>query len=293
MVGNAFSPRYFRARQQKTAANPIDYSSLHVAVYGPGKGAFAFTERASHDVFRSREALAIGASTLRWETTPSGEDALVVRIHEVTSPFPSLVPKKLQGTVTLVPRHTVDEPIALDAKGRHMWYCHAPDARVSVRLDEPGLSFDGSGYLDENGGDEGLEAAFSTWQWCRASLPSGRAFVHYATQESRERGLGRRTSSRLFSNGTSTRAVPPRELDLGRTIFGLERHVRLDAGFSPTYVRTLEDGPHYARTLVRGRVLGEDAFMMHETFDGERFRAPWVRFLLPFRMRGGRAGLVP
>jgi len=293
MVGNAFSPRYHAERKSSISANPLDFSAMHVAVYGPDGGAFALTEHGARDVSRNPDRVLIGKSHVAWEKDGLGQDCLVARLDEVTSPFPKLVARPLRGEVRLWPKRTSHEAVALDSRGDHQWFCHAPDARVSVTLDEPNIDFQGSGYFDENAGAEGLEDAFASWQWSRANLASGRAFVHYATREHDERGGHRRASSRLFANGKPTPVVSPPEHDLGKTLFGLARRIRLDTGTAPTSIRTLEDGPHYARTLVRGRVLGEDAWIMHETFDGERFRAPWVRFLLPFRMRGGRAKLFP
>jgi carotenoid 1,2-hydratase len=53
-------------------------------------------------------------------------------------------------------------------------------------------------------------------------------------------------------------------------------------------VRTLDDGPCYARSLVRTRVLGRDVTAMHEVLSGDRLRRAWVRFLLGFRIGSER-----
>ena len=47
---------------------------------------------------------------------------------------------------------------------------------------------------------------------------------------------------------------------------------------------TLEDTPFYARSLVATRLLGESVVLMHESLDLDRFRAPWVQAMLPFRV---------
>jgi hypothetical protein len=58
-------------------------------------------------------------------------------------------------------------------------------------------------------------------------------------------------------------------------------------------VTTLLDAPFYARSRLAWResIAGADASLnvvaMHESVDLDRFDAGWVRFLLPFRMRGG------
>ena len=49
-------------------------------------------------------------------------------------------------------------------------------------------------------------------------------------------------------------------------------------------MQTLEDGPFYARSLLDTRLLGEPAMAVHESLSLQRFRAPWVQVLLPFRM---------
>jgi carotenoid 1,2-hydratase len=65
----------------------------------------------------------------------------------------------------------------------------------------------------------------------------------------------------------------------------LERQVRADEGQRPRLVRSLEDGPFYARALVETRLAGLPALAMHETLAAERLRRGWVRFLTAFRMR--------
>ena len=47
---------------------------------------------------------------------------------------------------------------------------------------------------------------------------------------------------------------------------------------------TLEDSPFYARSVVSASLLGERADAVHESLSLDRFRAGWVRLLLPFRM---------
>ena len=49
-------------------------------------------------------------------------------------------------------------------------------------------------------------------------------------------------------------------------------------------VRTLEDAPFYARSLVAAKLLGESVILMHESLSLDRFRMPVVQAMLPFRM---------
>ena len=49
-------------------------------------------------------------------------------------------------------------------------------------------------------------------------------------------------------------------------------------------VRTLEDAPFYARSVVSAKLLGEHVTLMHESLSLDRFRMPMVQAMLPFRM---------
>ncbi|MEO0729623.1 MAG: carotenoid 1,2-hydratase, partial [Pseudomonadota bacterium] len=44
------------------------------------------------------------------------------------------------------------------------------------------------------------------------------------------------------------------------------------------------DTPFYARSELETHVLGERAPAVHESLSLERFKAAWVKCLLPFRM---------
>jgi carotenoid 1,2-hydratase len=52
-------------------------------------------------------------------------------------------------------------------------------------------------------------------------------------------------------------------------------------------MRTLEDTPFYARSIASATFGGQPSAVVHEELSLDRFRSPWVRFLLPFRMRRG------
>ena len=80
----------------------------------------------------------------------------------------------------------------------------------------------------------------------------------------------------------------PARHTLPRTGWGIHRTVRTEpasAGGAPaTVLRTLEDTPFYARSLVRTRLGGEAVDAMHETLSATRFGTAWVQALLPWRM---------
>ncbi len=278
MLGNVFSPYYARARAQggavTGAADPLAFCTLHAAVYGPrGAGAWALTEHGRGAVHRAAEHLVIGRSAVRWDG-----DALVVSLDEATAPFPG----RVRGTVRLYPSGLPGTRHALDLGERHHWWPVAPIARVEVDLPKPSVRWQGRGYHDANLGDEALEDAFTGWDWSRAALPDG-AVVHYDITP--RAGDGRVLSLGFDRGGGITALDSPARQGLPATRWGIARSTRCVPGDHLTVARTLEDTPFYARSVLTGRVAGARAEVMHEALDLRRFRAGWVRFLLPFRMR--------
>jgi carotenoid 1,2-hydratase len=67
-------------------------------------------------------------------------------------------------------------------------------------------------------------------------------------------------------------------------LWRVARVARAEAGYPAAVLRTLEDAPFYARSLISTRLLGHSVTAMHESLSLDRFRADWVRLLLPFRM---------
>jgi len=53
-------------------------------------------------------------------------------------------------------------------------------------------------------------------------------------------------------------------------------------------VKTLEDAPFYARSVVSAKLLGEPVTLMHESLSLDRFKMPIVQAMLPFRMPRAR-----
>lgn len=274
MVGNVFSPAYYAARMRGDGAEPRDFSTFNVAVYGPRARRWALTERGRTSVASSHDRLAIGSSRMEWRG-----DGLELYLDEQTAPFPG----RVRGTVRLTPHALFDETVDLTGSGAHLWTPIAPMASVEVTLDEPQLRFRGHGYLDGNHGSEGLEAGFRSWQWSRAALDGGaRAVLDYDV----ERVDGTRASHGLVLSRRGVERVElPRRATLPRTRWGIERAIACDVGSRPAVAATLEDTPFYSRSLVRARVDGADATVMHESLSMDRFVAPWVRFLVPFRTR--------
>jgi carotenoid 1,2-hydratase len=279
-LGSVFSPWYAWARRRRPGgADPLEHCALNVALYGP-RGRWAMTERPSGAVERGPGRLRIGPSALRWDG-----DSLLVQIREVAAP----VPKRLRGEVRLRPAAAPnDRGFVLDATGRHRWTPIAPAARVEVAMEEPALRWSGAAYFDTNDGDAPLERDFVRWDWCRAPLPGGGAGVLYNV-EPREGGA-RSLALRVQPGGEiedAAPAPPPARLPPTR-VWRMPRPFRAEPGAEPRVARTLEDTPFYARSVVSTRMFGAPVEAVHESLSLDRFRAPWVQAMLPFRVPRAR-----
>lgn len=276
MLGNVFSPNYARARRTGKKIDPLDYSGMNVAVYSKRGNAWSLTERDRSQVHRTERSLYIGPNYMGWRG-----DSLEVVIEERCAPFG----QKIRGKIVFTPSGVLRNSVILDSNARHFWRPIAPFGKVRVEIESLGLSFEGSGYFDCNWGKEPLEEGFSHWSWSRAALSDSQTLVAYDVTEAS--GQTRRYSRVLSSDGTTTIAAGPIFHDGPRTIWGLPRRVRADPGAELRLIRSLENGPFYARSLFKTKVLGQKALVMHESVDCRRLVRPWVRFLTPFRMKNG------
>jgi len=270
-IGSVFSPYYALARR-RGGADPSNHCALNVALYGATGKRWSLTERGRGDLHRERSALRIGPSALAWDGS-----TLSLLIDEVTVPLPS----RIRGTVRLHPTALCRYAATLDAEGRHRWRPLAPCARVEVALERPSLRWSGMGYLDSNEGDAPLEDAFVRWSWSRARLRRGTGVLY---DVARRRGGPLSLALRFDPSGTVASFAAPPPFDLPRTFWRIGRTTRVDSGQSATVRETLEDGPFYARSLLASHLLGEPVLAMHESLSLDRFAAPWVQILLPFRM---------
>jgi carotenoid 1,2-hydratase len=241
-------------------------------VYGPGRKRWSLTERPRASVGRDARTLAIGPSALEW-----ADDALTIRIDEWTAPLPS----RIRGIVRVHPAALATRAFALDDAGAHRWRPIAPIARVAVELDRPALRWRGAGYLDSNSGDAPLADAFAGWNWSRASAPYGATVLYDVV---RRDGGQHSLALRFDADGEASAFEPPPVAPLPRTRWRVARATRTEVGSRATVVRTLEDTPFYARSIVRAQLDGAPATAVHESLSLDRFRQPWVQALLPFRM---------
>ena len=276
-IGSVFSPFYAWSRRDMHkggsggGGDPANHCCLNVALYGRPRR-WAMTERGRGALDRSARHLAIGPSRMEWD----GE-VLTIHVEEVTAPLPS----RLRGIVRVRPGALTGRRFGLDDAGRHRWSPIAPVSRVEVELTHPALRWSGPGYLDTNDGDAPLESDFVQWDWCRAPTRDGAAILYNA-----QRRVGGEQSLALRINraGTVERVEPPPPAILPRTRWGVARPTRADAGAVPAVRQTLEDAPFYSRSVIETALFGERVTAVHESLSLDRFRAPWVQAMLPFRI---------
>jgi carotenoid 1,2-hydratase len=230
------------------------------------------TERGPRTLRRSATALSLARSSVSWD-----RDGLRVEIDEVAVP----IPRRVRGVVTLKPRHTVPAAIWLDQDQRHRWQPIAPSAAVDVVLEKPGLRWSGEGYLDSNAGDEPLERCFKSWEWSRLSLADRTAVLY---DVSSRHGTDMSLAACFDRSGEVTSFAPPPRVALPRSAWRIPRTTRSDPEAAPSLIKTLEDGPFYARSVISTGLQGETATGVHESLSLDRFSRRWVQSLLPFRM---------
>lgn len=282
-----FSPYYAWARKRARpggAADPYDHCAVNVALYGDAGKHWTMTERGRGALFRDATSLTIGPSALAWDGT-----TLTIAIDETTVPVPS----RLRGTVRVRPSALTGASFPLDEAGLHQWRPIAPCAAVELDLERPDLRWRGHGYLDSNRGEAPLESAFVRWDWSRASLPDSAAVLYHAVRrgsdgdghESDGRKSDERALALRFSRDGGVAAFEaPQRIALPDTLWRLPRETRADTAGAMTVAATFEDSPFYARSLLTGTLLGQPVSAVHESLSLDRFAAPWVQAMLPFRM---------
>ena len=232
------------------------------------------TERGARRLERDASTLRIGPSRVERRS-----DTLTISIDEITAPWPS----RVRGTVRVTTDAWHDAIYPLDSAGRHEWQPLAPCARVEVTLENPRSHGQGIAYVDSNRGSAPLERDFSRWHWSRAVDTSGRTSVLYDAPRRDGSALG--LALGYAPGSASAEAMPaPAECALPRSAWGIARATRSDADAPASVAQTLEDGPFYARSLVRSQIDGRPMTAVHESLDLDRFASPWVQAMLPFRM---------
>lgn len=229
------------------------------------------TERGRGDVDRAATHLSIGPSAMRWTG-----DALVIDIDERATPLPLPV----RGQIRVIPQMLNRVAFALDPLGRHEWRAIAPLARIEVRMESPGLGWNGSAYWDSNAGSESLEDGFRDWQWSRAHAGREVAVLY---EGERRNGSRFAAALRFDAAGVPHEETLPAPAPLPPTLWLMPRRTRADNGIARA-VRRWEDAPFYARSTLATRLFGRDVAAVHESLSLERFASPVVQRMLPYRM---------
>jgi carotenoid 1,2-hydratase len=272
-IGSVFSPYYALARRN-SPADPLNHCAINVAIYRKRGKRWAMTERPRSAVGRTADIFAVGPSSLAWDG-----NSLTIRIDEIAVPIPG----RIRGTVRLVPTAITQQAFTLNENGNHRWWPIAPCARVQVALDHPHLRWQGDGYFDMNRGDAPLDQGFSDWQWARGATRDGTVILY----EAQHRNASRIDLAMTFDPQGLTQAFePPPMVGLRRSGWRVGRTIRSED--TAHIVRTLEDAPFYARSVVSAKLLGEPVTLIHESLSLDRFKMPVVQAMLPFRMPRAR-----
>ncbi len=281
-LGSVFSPYYARARRHEEGSWS-KHLAINLALYRRGAPpTWVFVERDARALARSARSLRIGSSSVEHR-----EDRLVWNFLERSSPFPRLVPRTVEGTLSLEASASVQEGFHLDPAGRHRWWPRVPSGRVQVDFPGLGVRWSGRGYHDCNLGTRPLEDDFTRWSWGRFHHEhSGETTLSYDAElrDGSRTELGLRVSP---TDGCVVTELPSIRV-AGTTGWQLPVRARGDLQApSPRLLQSLEDTPFYGRHLVQTTLLGEPVTGVTEIVDLERFQRRWVQALLPFRMRRG------
>lgn len=272
-IGSVFSPYYFRARS-RGPADPENHCAINVGLYRPQGKLWAMTERSSRSLSRSATRMQVGPSGIEWR-----DGQLTVEISERAVPFG----QKLRGRILLTPRVRNDQSFALDAGQRHIWQPISPSADIEVDLEKPDWRWRGHAYFDTNHGERALEDDFLHWNWSRGGSQDsaeGETRITYAVTQND--GEQRALALKFAGNGELDRETVPPSVNLPKSGWRVARETRSSG--QVRVVRTLEDAPFYARSILDQTGGSNPGLVMHENLALDRFRAAWVRCLLPFRM---------
>lgn len=277
-IGSVFSPYYALARRSGSVkgrgklAVPENHVAVNVALYGPGVRRWTMTERSSRALARTEDTLEIGPSTLHWD----GE-ALNMSLDEISVP----VPRRVRGKVRIIPQCMPAKSYWLDSQRTQVWQPIAPVARVEAVFSNPALRWSGHGYLDHNRGAQPLEAAFRRWDWSRFSSSSATRILYDVSERG---GAESSLALNISHNGEVISFEAPPRMALRSSLWRIARATRCDAGETACIIRTLEDTPFYARSVVETSLSGLRGAQIHESLDLDRFNSRLVQAMLPFRM---------
>ncbi|MEO1136888.1 MAG: carotenoid 1,2-hydratase [Pseudomonadota bacterium] len=267
-VGSVFSPYYAWSNWR----DPANHCAVNVALYGRPQR-WSMTERPSHNVERTAQVYSTGSSHVR-----RTEAGLSLEFDEVGAPLP----RRLRGSVRVTMPYQNTEPFQIDAHGRHFWSPACAHAHLSVEFEQPGLSWQGHGYVDSNYGLEPVTQGFDYWDWSRTPSKGGDTLIRYVTDP--VAAAQRDLNIRIQADGRIETDDPKPSVDLSpSSIWRIKRRAGLLGNRPPRIVKTLEDTPFYSRSILE-YASGAAGLTTHETLSCRRLRSPIVKGLLPFRM---------
>ena len=265
-IGSVFSPWFAWSGRSRPANN----CCLNVVTYGPG-GRWAMTDRGEAALDRSAARIGIGPSSMSWDGT-----AVTIEVDERTWPHMT----RMRGQVRLIPSAITEVELPLTPDGAHIWRPLAPTARIEVRLGRHG-EWDGHGYLDSNFGTRPLEADFSYWTWGR--FPTGDGSVCFYDPVRRD-GTRMDFAAMFGADGSAEAIEPPAEVPLRRSLWGVRRRTRGDAGTRARQTRAMLDTPFYTRSAVMTTLGGRELEGVHEAIDLRRFASPILKPMIALKV---------
>jgi carotenoid 1,2-hydratase len=269
-IGSVFSPYYKKSGR----SIPLDHSCLNIALYGKG-ARWVMTERGAGATRQERDALQIGPSAMRWD-----KDRLIIDIDERDIRLGIPWRRRVKGQIILHPEMLNERSFKLDPAGHHCWQAIAPRARIEVKMEQPDIAWNGSGYLDSNHGSEPIEDGFQSWHWSRAHVGKEVAVIY---EGKRRDGSHFASALRFGPDGVPQEEELPLVAPLPLTWWAMERQTRADRGHA-SVIKTWEDSPFYARTAVAARMWGEPVIAVQESISLDRLVNPVIQFMLPYKM---------
>ncbi|MEM6463699.1 MAG: carotenoid 1,2-hydratase [Pseudomonadota bacterium] len=273
-IGSVFSPYYAWSGRKR----PENHVAMNVALYGPRENLWAMTERGSRALKRESANIQIGPSRMSWD-----DRGLDLEFNEVTVPRPpqQFLPRRIGGRIRVSFDTTNRKVFKLDDHGRHNWWPVAPVASIETQFSNgTAQDWSGHGYLDANWGEEPLESGFRRWDWARTRCENEQAVVVYDVEP--VDGPRRTLQLHFTKSGSHVLNSELKKEDLPTGFWGVRRSVLSESRAKS--VRTLEDSPFYVRSMIETDLLGATRTAMHESFNGDRFRSPFVKMMLPVRM---------
>ncbi len=271
-VGSVFSTYYAISRAFQRG-DPHNHCSMNVSLWDDDRYCWGFTERGRNALQRSADTLVIGPSQMRWDG-----NQLTIDLDELNWPRMN----RIRGRLRLTPTALTSRSVLLDTASWHRWWPVAPHARIEVDIHSPGRArWKGDAYLDHNAGHAPLENSFSSWTWSRARLKHKTA-IFYDLKRRDQEDL---SVALVAGNDGSLTEMRPQlpAVSLPRTRWRLKRSTRADEKAGARVIRSIEDGPFYARSLLETRIDGQTSLAMQESLSLDRLKYPWIRYMVLYR----------